>query len=34
MEPDNLESDLDGLLARIKKESVPGALIIRSGMIS
>ena len=34
MEPDNLESDLDGLLARINKEAIPGALIVRSGMIS
>ena len=34
MEPDDLESDLDRLLARINKESVPGALIVRSGMIS
>jgi phosphonopyruvate decarboxylase len=34
MEPDNLEYDLDGLLDRINKESVPGALIIRSGIIS
>ena len=34
MEPDTLESDLDVLLGRIIEESVPGALIIRAGMIS
>jgi sulfopyruvate decarboxylase TPP-binding subunit len=34
MEPDSLESDLDSLLVRINEEAVPGALIVRSGMIS
>ena len=34
MEPDNLESDLDSLLAQINKQMIPGALVIRSGMIS
>ena len=34
MEPDTLEPDLDGLLGRIIEESVPGALIVRAGMIS
>ena len=33
MEPESLESDLDGLLAKIKRDSVPGALLVRSGMI-
>ncbi len=34
METETLDSDLDRLLARINQESVPGALIVRSGMIS
>ncbi|MCH7737752.1 MAG: sulfopyruvate decarboxylase subunit alpha [Chloroflexi bacterium] len=34
MEPESLESDLDRLLAKIKQDSVPGALLVRSGMIS
>ena len=34
MEPDHLESGLDSLLARINEEMVPGALVVRSGMIS
>jgi len=34
MGPDSLESDLDSLLGRINEEAVPGALIVRSGMIS
>ena len=33
MEPESLEPDLDRLLAKIKQESVPGALLVRSGMI-
>jgi sulfopyruvate decarboxylase TPP-binding subunit len=33
METETLESDLDLLLARIEKESVPGALLVRSGLI-
>ena len=34
MDPESLDSDLDALLARIKNEMVPGALIVRSGLIS
>ena len=34
MEPESLGPDLDGLLAKIKEESVPGALLVRSGSIS
>ena len=34
MEPERVEKHLDDLLTRIKNESVPGALIVRSGMIS
>ena len=34
MEPETLESDLDRLLAAIKQQSVPGALLVRPGMIS
>ncbi len=33
LEPDNLESILDRLLASIGKQSVPGALLVRAGMI-
>ena len=33
MEPESLEPDLDRLLAKIKQDSVPGALLVRSGMI-
>ena len=33
LEPDNLESILDRLLASIHKQSVPGALLVRAGMI-
>jgi sulfopyruvate decarboxylase TPP-binding subunit len=33
MEPESLESDLDRLIARIKQASVPGALLVRAGMI-
>ena len=33
MDPENLESSLDRLLAKIKQRSVPGALLVRSGMI-
>ncbi len=33
MEPESLELNLDRLLARIKQDSVPGALLVRSGMI-
>ena len=33
MEPGDLESDLDRLLAKIKKSSVPGALLVRAGLI-
>ena len=34
MEPDSLESDLDDLLSRINRDTVPGALIVRPGIIS
>ena len=34
MEPGTLESDLDNLLSQMIDESVPGALIVRAGMIS
>lgn len=33
LEPDNLESVLDPLLATMKEQSVPGALLIRAGVI-
>ena len=33
METESLESDLDRLLAKIKQESVPGALLVRAGLI-
>ncbi len=33
MEPDSLEADLDRLLAKIRQHSIPGALLVRSGMI-
>lgn len=33
MEPESLEPDLDRLLAKIKQDSVPGAVLVRSGMI-
>jgi len=33
MEPEDLESDLDDLLATIKEDSIPGALLVRSGLI-
>ena len=33
MDPEELEPDLDRLLTRIHKQSVPGALLVRSGMI-
>ncbi len=33
MEPEDLESDLDHLLATIKEDSIPGALLVRSGLI-
>ena len=32
-ETETLEADLDRLLAKIKQDSVPGALLVRSGMI-
>ena len=33
LEPDNLESALDRLLDDITKQSVPGALLVRSGVV-
>ncbi len=33
MEPEDLEADLDHLLATIKEDSIPGALLVRSGLI-
>ncbi len=33
MEADTLESDLDRLLEKIRQKSIPGALLVRSGMI-
>ncbi|MEE8442931.1 MAG: thiamine pyrophosphate-binding protein [Dehalococcoidia bacterium] len=33
LEPDNLESVLDRLLAAMKEHSVPGALLVRAGVI-
>ena len=33
LEPDNLEPALDGLLAAIRERSVPGALLVRAGVI-
>ena len=33
LEPDNLVSALDRLLAAIKEQSVPGALLVRAGVI-
>ena len=33
LELDNLEAALDRLLAAIKKRSVPGALLVRGGVI-
>ncbi len=33
MEPEDLESHLDHLLATIKEDSIPGALLVRSGLI-
>ncbi len=33
LEPDNLESTLDRLLASMKEHSVPGALLVRAGVI-
>ncbi len=34
LEPDNLDTALDRLLADIKDRSVPGALLVRAGVIS
>ena len=34
LEPDNLDSTVDRLLANIKERSVPGALLVRAGVIS
>ncbi len=34
LEPDNLESALDRLLTAIRERSVPGALLVRAGVIS
>jgi hypothetical protein len=34
LEPDNLESALDRLLTAIEARSVPGALLVRAGVIS
>ncbi len=33
LEPDNLESALDRLLATMEQQSVPGALLVRAGVI-
>lgn len=33
LEPEQLESSLDVLLGKIRRDSVPGALLVRSGMI-
>lgn len=33
MEPETLESGLDRLLGKIQQESIPGALLVRAGMI-
>ncbi len=33
MDPESLEPDLDRLLAKMRQDSVPGALLVRSGMI-
>ena len=33
MEADTLESDLDRLLEKIRQKSIPGALLVRAGMI-
>ena len=34
LEPDNLDAVLDLLLETIKERSIPGALLVRSGVIS
>jgi phosphonopyruvate decarboxylase len=34
LEPDNLDSATDSLLASIKGRSIPGALLVRAGVIS
>ena len=34
LEPDNLEVALDRLLTAIQEQSVPGALLVRAGVIS
>ncbi len=34
LEPDNLDTALDRLLETIKERSVPGALLVRAGVIS
>ena len=34
LEPDNLDSAADSLLASIKDRSIPGALLVRAGVIS
>jgi sulfopyruvate decarboxylase TPP-binding subunit len=34
LEPDNLEAALDRLLANIRERSVPGALLVRSEVIT
>jgi hypothetical protein len=34
LEPDNLEPTMDRILAAIKERSVPGALLVRAGVIS
>jgi len=33
LEPDNLDYALDGLLETIKAQSIPGALLVRAGVI-
>ena len=33
MEPDNLDQALDSLLTRIDEQSIPGALLVRAGVI-
>ena len=34
LEPESLEADLDRLLEKINKNSVPGALLVRAGLIN
>lgn len=34
LEEDNLESSLDGLIAEMDQRSIPGALLVRGGIVS